>query len=1283
MNVNRLIVQVVVAAALATAPGTALAQSGYPINDMITVTHSGGGPRCSLVELTLTSTGGHESTSIYATGASLVRGWIEHCGYNEGPCSLLGNSTPEWHNTYNGRPHFVYRLTGTTEATFWVTFTGGSHEGPYQTTPITVPISGGAVASRVDVTNWKSPIDADGTSKTGIYLDCVDGGCNPIANQVVPVSTTLGSLDKSSVTLNSKGSGVVTLTAGTVPGTATVTASAFGIFGSTSVRLKGYTLDVTAEPAELPADGHTPGLVTAVLLDDLGVAVVDENVTISTTLGQVAATPGGSTGSSQVVKTNLLGEAMVILVPPITPGTATIRATYQLRSGSLSVSKETTAEFTGYTLAFEDPVVQYLNVAGKVGGADGQAQLGIISDEGLIATRYGSTRVRTTLRLKYPGSTSTSVAGKTINLTSPEQAALGTAFIAFEQNGSPVSFVVTDANGEATIDIFLKNLWQAAVAAPTKVTVNAELAEDPTVTASLGIDVRDNFAEVLGLYRASSLIGEGPVLSPAVSDWVNLNLSASGLSRFNALAGWPGLQNDVLASGAYGTYPGGNDPFVTHTAPWYQHQTLVFFHQLQWGPVGGAGNADSRWLLNGLDWGPLYVEGGIHTAVVLYPRTGDGSWGSEFDDSALWARVLDPWPTQQPGSSVYTWSQWRDLLADPTLKRAGEGVNVQTSEFIEGQFGGDNGPSSHYPSNKTLTGFVGFYYGYDEDIPDPYDPMNRSNWLATYVNAYHTLFECPVFVTVTDASGQQSGYASPPAAEPLTDQIPETYRTLLKQADGTLVWTFAMPIAPVTITIEAYGDGPMTASVIDPVRGVEWGWQTNVVTGEIGTIDLDPSSTTPPLLSFAGGRTVTATAAPVLRTGVYPARGKATGGTAVSVTGIEVQPGATVTIGGVAATGVQYVHGTALTAVTGKAERVGPVDVVVTNPGAQPVTLAKAFTYETAGNLVDVNADGVSDVVFYRPDTGRWAMTKADGQGGFAATLGQWAAGWTIKPGDFSGDGATDLFFYNVETGAWYVGLNDGQGQYTYLPGSWAAGWAPVVLDLTGDGRADVFVYNTTTGAWYQCVTTGPGTFAYHGGQWSPQWEVVPADLDGDGVGDLFVYNAATGAWYRCVSDGVGGFAYVPGQWSPGWEIVAGDFDGDGVSDLLTYSSATGAWFRCRNTGSAFEYTPGQWSAGWQLHVGDFSGDGRADVLVYNAATGAWYECLSTAAGAFTYHGGQWSAQWQVHAMELNGDGQSDVLVYNVETGAYYQCVTTGPGTFAYTAGQWDAGWTLLTAVGR
>ncbi len=77
---------------------------------------------------------------------------------------------------------------------------------------------------------------------------------------------------------------------------------------------------------------------------------------------------------------------------------------------------------------------------------------------------------------------------------------------------------------------------------------------------------------------------------------------------------------------------------------------------------------------------------------------------------------------------------------------------------------------------------------------------------------------------------------------------------------------------------------------------------------------------------------------------IAPDNGAAAGGTAVTITGTEFQPGATVTIGGAAATSVVVVSRTSITAVT-PAGSVGARDVVVTNADGQIVTAVGAFTY--------------------------------------------------------------------------------------------------------------------------------------------------------------------------------------------------------------------------------------------------------------------------------------------------------------------------------------------------
>ena len=88
------------------------------------------------------------------------------------------------------------------------------------------------------------------------------------------------------------------------------------------------------------------------------------------------------------------------------------------------------------------------------------------------------------------------------------------------------------------------------------------------------------------------------------------------------------------------------------------------------------------------------------------------------------------------------------------------------------------------------------------------------------------------------------------------------------------------------------------------------------------------------------------TAAPTV-TGVSPAGGPIGGGTALVISGTGFQPYATVTIGGVNATGVTVVNATTIAATTG-AHAAGSVNVVVRNLDSQSATLANGYLYGAA-----------------------------------------------------------------------------------------------------------------------------------------------------------------------------------------------------------------------------------------------------------------------------------------------------------------------------------------------
>src|SRR3989449_8101734 len=75
-----------------------------------------------------------------------------------------------------------------------------------------------------------------------------------------------------------------------------------------------------------------------------------------------------------------------------------------------------------------------------------------------------------------------------------------------------------------------------------------------------------------------------------------------------------------------------------------------------------------------------------------------------------------------------------------------------------------------------------------------------------------------------------------------------------------------------------------------------------------------------------------------------PSSGTSSGGTAVTLTGTGFAAGATVSLGGTAATNVTVVSSTSLTATTA-AHAAGAVNVVVTNSDGQSGTLTGGYTY--------------------------------------------------------------------------------------------------------------------------------------------------------------------------------------------------------------------------------------------------------------------------------------------------------------------------------------------------
>ncbi len=116
---------------------------------------------------------------------------------------------------------------------------------------------------------------------------------------------------------------------------------------------------------------------------------------------------------------------------------------------------------------------------------------------------------------------------------------------------------------------------------------------------------------------------------------------------------------------------------------------------------------------------------------------------------------------------------------------------------------------------------------------------------------------------------------------------------------------------------------------------------------------------------------------------IAPATGSQNGGTVVTITGTGFLTGATVKFGGTSATSSSVVSATSITA-TAPAHAAGKVDVVVTNPDGQSVTLAQSFTYAPAAPTVSGISPSTGPTTGGTPVT----ITGTNFQSGATVTFG-------------------------------------------------------------------------------------------------------------------------------------------------------------------------------------------------------------------------------------------------------------------------------------------------------
>ncbi|MGH9790273.1 MAG: beta strand repeat-containing protein, partial [Candidatus Acidiferrales bacterium] len=127
---------------------------------------------------------------------------------------------------------------------------------------------------------------------------------------------------------------------------------------------------------------------------------------------------------------------------------------------------------------------------------------------------------------------------------------------------------------------------------------------------------------------------------------------------------------------------------------------------------------------------------------------------------------------------------------------------------------------------------------------------------------------------------------------------------------------------------------------------------TAVTPGGFGTVDVQVRNPDGQIATLAGTFNYTLAAPPNIQS-VSPNSGPASGGTQITITGADFVSGASVVVGGVAATGVNFVSATEITAIT-PAHAPGVVGVLVRNPDNQTDTAANAFTYAAPPSISSI-----------------------------------------------------------------------------------------------------------------------------------------------------------------------------------------------------------------------------------------------------------------------------------------------------------------------------------------
>lgn len=210
-------------------------------------------------------------------------------------------------------------------------------------------------------------------------------------------------------------------------------------------------------------------------------------------------------------------------------------------------------------------------------------------------------------------------------------------------------------------------------------------------------------------------------------------------------------------------------------------------------------------------------------------------------------------------------------------------------------------------------------------------------------------------------------------------------------------------------------------------------------------------------------------------------------------------------------------------------------------------------------NLLDVNGDGQSDLVFWNY-TNQNASDFTNSYMSFFEIITYQNTNHQILEagetgnipvfGDFTGDGNTDCGVYEYSDGSNRWNLFDGLTMVSFWERFGEVGDLPVQNDYDGDGKCDLVVYRPKNSGFYGLLSDKNKSLEIHLGLTGDI--PVPKDYDGDGKADLAVYRESSGTWLirssRLSSNKIinlGGPDFLP---------IPADYNGDGKADLAVWN---------------------------------------------------------------------------------------------------------------------------------